>query len=450
MIERLVRKFAVSGITAGSAQNAGSASRLGWTTLGALPMVASRGVQRWATYRAVYLTNPWVYAAVTLKSRGIGRLPIHVYQLDAKARKSRVRWDIVTPGRMNAGQKLDYFLQRPADGMSRNAMYSGTMIDKLVYGNGLWRIERDSGGFPTQPSRIRWRDMLQVVPNGSGGPLAYRYRPWNGYTYGPIETLDPRDVIHFGLGSDPEGLYGISPLESCRHTLALHDALVRHLIAYFQNSARPSGVFKVDEISRARTDEIRELLTELYTSPENAGNILMTTGEWQEIGHSPDHSSIVELIRLSREEIVAAYTVPPPVAGILEQAIKSNVKELREQFGRDSIGPEASDFESELMAQLIYPQPSWSGLFAEFNLAEMLRPDLEARALVYQRLQSIFSIDDIRGFENMPPYDMPGLSDRPWIPRGAQPLGTIVPNPGDKPSAPADDPLPEPPSSSGA
>jgi HK97 family phage portal protein len=380
-----------------------------------LPMVPSAGIARSATYRAIYLSNPWVFASVNLLSRSIGRLPLHVYEVDATGRKRRIR-----------GGQLDSMLQHPGGGISRNAMYGGTMVDRLVYGNALWEIERDGGGPPTGVHRIGWRNVTRVFTDMSGLGIGYEVVPRFGFGFGDRRTLAAADVVHFGSGSDPEGPLGISPLEACQHTLALHDALVRHLIGYFGNSARPSGVFKVDKIDRDRTNEIRELLLELYTSPENAGKILMTTGEWQEIGHSPDHSSIVELVRLSREEIVAVYGVPPPVAGILEQAIKSNVKELREQFGRDSVGPHASDFEAELMAQLLPQSAAWANQYAEFTLAELLRPDLEARALVYQRMAGVFTVDEIRSAENYEPLGIAGVTDVPWAVGGAVPLPTAA------------------------
>jgi len=47
----------------------GYGSRIGWTTLGSLPMAPSQGAQRWATYRSVYVTNPWVYASVQMLSK---------------------------------------------------------------------------------------------------------------------------------------------------------------------------------------------------------------------------------------------------------------------------------------------------------------------------------------------------------------------------------------------
>jgi hypothetical protein len=114
------------------------------------------------------------------------------------------------------------------------------------------------------------------------------------------------------------------------------------------------------------------------------------------------------------------------VLGLLEHAIRANVKEMREQFVRDTIGPWASEMEDELEAQLLARWTSWSSLFVEFELAEQLRPDLEARALVYQRLIFVFSIDEIRAMENKPPFKIKGVTDVPWAPSGAMPLTTAA------------------------
>jgi HK97 family phage portal protein len=428
----LAGKFSVTPMAAEvfAPPSPGMSARLGWTTAGALPMAQSMGVRRWATYRSVYQTNPWVWASVQMLSKGIARLPLHTFSTDANGHFVRERGDVTSAGRPSGPQQLDKLLRNGFSGLSRNAMFGGTMIDRLVYGNALWMIQRDTFGSPNGFKRIRWRDMLRVIPDADGMPLAYEWRPWNGYSYGPVTTVVARDVIHFGSGSDPEGLYGLSPLESCRHTLALHDALVRHLVAFFSNSARPSGFVSIDkDINKSRSDEIRQLLIDLYASPENAGKIIAASGAtWQEMGKAPDQSAIVELVKLSREEIAAAYAVPPPVLGILDQAIKSNVKELREQFGRDSLGPWASDFEGEFAAQLLPQQPSWSGLSVRFDMGELLRPDLEALALVIQRVSPQMTLDEIRTrYLGLEPLNMSGLSDVPWGARGTAPITTFVP-----------------------
>lgn len=395
-----------------------------WVTLGHIPLVPALGRVREATYRDIYLTNPWVWAAVNKQASSVGRLPLHTYELDERGRKRRVRGDVGGRGRPSAGANLDRLLSAPVDGISRNAMIGATVRDRRIYGNALWEIERGPGSFPTGLRRIRWRDVVRVREDDLGNVTAYVVKSGDGFH--KTRALLPADVIHFGLGSDSEGPCGVSPLQACRNTLALHDVLVRHLIHYFANAMRPSGHISVEKLNEKQRKEIREAIEELYATPENAGKVLVTSGKWEGISDTLEHAQIIELMKGSREEVAAAYEIPPPVLGILDHAIKSNVKELREQYGRDSVGPLASDFEADIMAQLVLPQPAWRSLFVRFQLAEFLRPDLEARAMVYQRLKHIFSIDEIRAFEDVEPFDKEGVTDIPWIDSGAMPLTTAA------------------------
>lgn len=394
----------------------------GWYD-GRLRLVGSMGQARQATYLQVYRFNPWLYAGVNQIARGVSRLPIHTYQFDADGNKTRIRSDIPqTPGRPLAAVGLDRILTIPADGISRQAMYGATMRDRLIYGNALWEILRDGGGVPTGLRRIQWRRVTHIEEDSDGEPLWYTIAPNTGFA--TTRNLLPQDVVHFGLSSDVDRCWNISLLESCQHTLALHEAIMRHLLSYMENSARPSGSFKAESAKAAR--EARELITELYTSPENAGKVLVTNATWQAMSDNPQHAQLVELVKESRTEIAAALQIPPTELGILDHAIRANVAEMREKFGRDTIGVWANEFEGELEAQLISPVPSWAYTFSEFQLAEMLRPDLEARALVYQRLMWIYSVDEIRGFENRPPFNIKGVTDVPWVQSGAMPLTTAA------------------------
>jgi HK97 family phage portal protein len=403
----------------------GDLSRAPGQSFGNINLVGSAGRPRTATYRQVYLFNPWVYAATNLIARGIGRCPIHVLQItDEDGNKQRIRSDTPqTPGRPSAGVQLDRILSKPDYRLSQMAMVAGTIKERLVYGNAIWEIVTDgAGGLPNGVRRISWRNVTEVKEDGWGNPVYYKISPRG--QLGQSRTLMPEQVVHFGMGSEADQACGISLLESCHHTLALHEALMRHLLAYLENSARGSGHFKVDNEKQAA--EARKFITQLYTSPENAGKVLVTSGEWKSMADSPDHSHIVELIQESRIEVAASFQVPPPVLGLLEHAIRANVKEMREQFVRDTNGPWAAEMEDELEAQLLARFASWSSLFVEFELAEQLRPDLEARALVYQRLIFVFSIDEIRAMENKPPFKIKGVTDVPWAPSGAMPLTTAA------------------------
>lgn len=389
--------------------------------IGRIKLVPTGNRQREATYREVYFANPFVYAATSYIARGIGRLPLHLYALDAEGEKERVRADL--PGRQQPGAWLDRLLNVPGGRVSRPAFYGSTARSRLVLGNALWEIVRPGrGGMPSGLSRVPWNQVLHIDEDSWGNVRYYEVR--DPGARGERRTIWAEDAIHFGLGSEMEGGCGASLLESCSSTLALHDAILRHLLAYMGNAATPSGSLYVERAGRERMKEIRDLLTELYASPENAGRILVTSGKWQSHSDSPDHAKLVELVKESRIEIAAAFQVPPPILGLLEHAIRANVKEMREQFGRDTLGPWVSEFEGELDAQLI--QPNAPHIFSAFKLAEQLRPDIEARALVYQRMMHIYSIDEIRRSEDLEPLKIAGVTDIPWVASGAMPLTTAA------------------------
>lgn len=399
-----------------------SKGRIGYTTLGALPMVSSMGAQRWATYRNVYMTNPWIYASVNRLAQALGRMPLCVYQHDEDGFPVRIQAN-QTVGAPTSGQRLDNLLQNGYQGqqsgqvMSRKAMISGTLIDRLVYGNALWIMRRDSTGNVIGLRRIRWRDVYRVEPDMDGWPVAYWWRPWNGLYYGPMQITPVSDCIHFGFGSDPEGIYGVSPIEAARHSIALYDALERHLKAYFGNAARPSGFVGLDkDLNEKRANAIRDMIAEVYASPENAGKVIAAAGAtWQQMGNAPDQSSIVNLVKLAREECITVFSLSPTDVGILDNAIKSNVQELREQFGRDSLGPWAADFEAEFQAQLLPQQAGWRGLSVKFDIASLLLPDLEALALVIDKVGTAMTPDEIRTkFLGLSPLRLKGRSDTPW------------------------------------
>lgn len=391
----------------------------GSVQLGNISLIGSRGISRSATYRAIYLTNPWAFAAVNKLARDIARLPLHVYELRERGRRRRVRGDEPSTPGLRAGEQLDLLVRRPDSTLSRFAYWHGSMVDRLIYGNALSAKTRDSGAV-TGLRRKRWRDVTHVEQK-DGQVLYYELSP-GGLIGGRPERLVPDDVVHFGKGVDSEDVVGPSHLEACRYTIALYDGVIRHLVAFFENQMRPSGHIKVEKLTTEIAQRIRQMITEAFASPENAGKVLVTSGEWQAVSETLEHASVVELIRYSREEIAAVYAIPPPVIGILEHAIKSNVKELREQYVREGLGPWVTEAEDDLMAQLVVPAPLWKSLFVEFQLAEQLRPDLEARARVYQRLKNVFSPDEFREFENKEPLDIPGVSDVPWVDSGSQPM----------------------------
>lgn len=353
-----------------------------------------------ATYYRIYRNNPWVFACANTITLGLSRLQLNVYQYDTDGSGDFERVYGTLPGnigRPSAGQALDQLMQMPEPGVGRHEWLRKIWLDKLIYGNALCVIDRGtSGTMPAALWHVSWRRV--VIHQGRMTPVrAYEVQADGGSVW-----YDPSEVVHFGRGNNIDNPMGHSPIEALRYTAALHDAIQRHLVAYFENAARPSGVLKIQPgSSKESVALMQEQVQQLYASPEQAGRIMVTSADFQSMTQDPQSSSIIGLAELAREEICAVFRVPPPVVGILTRAIKSNVVELRSQFFRDVVGPEADAFESDVMAQLIYQTPVFkqAGLFIAFDLDSPLRPDMDARATMYVNMRGVLTPNEMRKIE---------------------------------------------------
>lgn len=408
------RRWPLSGLDAPQRKSNGSTSLL----LAKGP----NGQLTTASLAKLYRSNPYIYAATNLIARGVSRMPLHVFEFDSEGNRKRVRGDLPgSAGRPSAGAALDKLLRTPEPLVSTNEWLGKVMLDRLVFGNALIVKEKTESGSLARLWHVPWQRV--VVQTGETVPIEH-YEI--GGTVGNIAPSGPRfipeEVIHLGRGRDLDGTIGLSPLEALRSTIALYEALARHLIAFYENSARPSGLLKVQP-QTAQNDRLLEKIQEqvraLYASPENAGKILVTSGEFEPLTDTSNQKAIIELARLSREEIAAAFGLLPVDLGDLTHATYSNVGQARSRFVRDVLGQWLAEFEDDFQAQITLPP----GTYIEFQTGEALRPDLEARAEVYEKMRGVLTPNEMRALEGLPPLKQKG-ADELWIMPGSKSTNT--------------------------
>jgi HK97 family phage portal protein len=358
---------------------------------------------------------------VHLIARGLSSVPVHTYTFGPDGERRQVRSDLPQgPGRPPAEIALDQMAQEPAPGISRRKAVFKTAHDMAIFGNGVQAFNWGDYG-PTELWPVPWR-RINVYTTDPMTILAYEAWGATGR-----RTLYPEQVVHFTWGDDPESAIGVSPIESLQYTIALHNAIDRHLVSYYGNAARPSGILKLDRMpSEPDVNRILEQFRQLYTAPESAGNVVITSGEYEPIAEATGVPTLAQLIELSREEILGVYGVDPPMIGVLKNAIKSNFQEAREKFTLDTLGPWAVLFESEWAAQMIHRNPLWAYHWWEFDLDARMRPDIVARAQMYANMESTLTINERRRKENLPRLPFPE-ADTVWAGSGRIPVGFGTP-----------------------
>lgn len=399
-----------------------SVSQRGWplaglngnSNLGLSPRLSVQGFTATTSYVTLYKSNPWVNAAVRSIAWGLSRMPFDTYTLDADGQREMIDHRLPRKaGAPSAAVRLDEELNTTArlDRGGPQRRMRRTMVDYLIHGNALWAIEDDGLWY------VPWK-RVRVIEGEYVEILGYEITGGSGK-----RMYAPEQVIHFCAGDDPDSPLGVSPMEALTSTLQLHQALQKYLVKFFENSARPSANVKLDRTANPETLKIiREQVRELYTSPENAGKVIVTTGDFQPLTQGHDQSQIIELAKQSREEIAAVFRIPMPVLGVLDHAIKSNVSELRQQYVRDVIGAWAPAMEDDIMAQRVRPDQSLRGVFIEFDQDSHLKPDLEGMADAMVKLERTATTNERRRKLNLPDLPYAEANTVPAVP-GSSYLG---------------------------
>src|SRR5690554_5663895 len=114
-------------------------------------------------------------------------------------------------------------------------------------------------------------------------------------------------------------------------------------------------------------------------------------------------SDLIEARKLTREEVAAAYYIPPPLVGILDHATFSNIREQHKQLYQDTLGPWLTQIDEALEAQLL-PEFGEDDLYLEFNLEAKMRGSFEEQAAAASTAAGApwMTVNEIRGRNNLP------------------------------------------------
>ncbi len=365
------------------------------------------------TFEQLYARQLWVHVCVNKIARGIARLPIKTYRFvgdpDAGNRE-RIRDD-----------PLPRLLARPWPGASAWQLKEFVVGSCAVHGNALLAKGRRTPSSPPEELwPVPWRNV-EVRQGAHGQPERFIFHGARG----KIE-LAPRDVVHFPWGT-AGATVGVSPLEPLKPTLRLELAAQDWASQHFLNAATPSGVFtSEDKLDQRTIPRLRAELEQLYGGVENAGRFgVFDQGlKWQPMAHTAVDTALIEQRKLDREEVAAAFDIPPPMIGILDRATFSNVSEQHRMLYQDTLGPTLSMIEETLAVQLIADEPTFAGLFVEFDTSEVLRGDLEKRADAIAKLiaSGVLTPNEARQLENRPRIEDPA-ADAIYVPLNLVPVG---------------------------
>lgn len=223
------------------------------------------------------------------------------------------------------------------------------------------------------------------------------------------------DMIHIHGYSPDDLTVGESPLMALRDVLLEEYQATKHRQGMWKNGARVSGIIERpapkgsrDWSDEARTRFIREF-RDLYSgSGAHAGGVpVLEEGmTYKQAGLDPRAAQYIEARKLTREEVAAAYYIPPPLVGILDHATFANIREQHKQLYQDTLGPWLTQIDEALETQLV-EEFNEEGLYLEFNLQAKMAGSFEEQAAAASTAAGApwMTVNEIRARNNLPSID---------------------------------------------
>lgn len=337
--------------------------------------------RRMGAYGVIYRRQLWPHVLISKRARATARLPLKVYLRDEMNRPE--------------AKKNPYadLLRNPNPAISPFRFWEWTSATYDIYGQALWFKRRDAGGRPVQ--------LVPLHPTAMTRTAEGKWDFDNGKAR--LLDIDPADVVHFHSYNPDDMFSGVSPLEPLRDTLENESAARTATSSFWRNGARP-GVALVHkgEISQGAADRLKAQWNAAAGGAGRTGStVVLEEGmEPKVMTITAEDAQYIQTRKLNREEVCAAYDMPPPAVHILDRATFNNITEQFRSVYRDTMAPHLKGFESDLETQLRAPDFG-DEVYAEFLMDEVLRGDFEARAGAYEKAFHM-TIAEKRRAENLP------------------------------------------------
>ncbi|WGH20039.1 portal protein [Gordonia phage Tarzan] len=348
----------------------------------------------WRKHRAVRTT-------ISFLARNIAQLGIHTFNRgDTEDERQRLR-----------DHPVALLLEQPNPATTPYRLKDSLVHDLGIFDRSFWlKIKA-----PDRPGGLG----LVRIPPTMVTPIGENWITPDSFEIAGSKgkrTVNADEVVYFrGYNGKPGEDFGTSPIESLRQDLAedYHASVGREQI--WRNGTRMNGYITRPKDAPKWTDPARQQFAagwqSQYTGVNGAkagGTPVLEEGmQFVPASMSAKDLQYIETRKLTREEVAAAYHVPPPMVGILDHATFSNIQEQHRMLYQDTLGPWLRMIVEEIELQLVPDVDPTARIYVEFNLREKLTGSFEQRTASIQSAVGgpWMTVNEARALDNRPPID---------------------------------------------
>jgi len=255
----------------------------------------------------------WVYAAVNAIAQEAARQKPYLYVNTGQADHEQTPLPHTHP--------LCRLLDNPNPWLTPWEMWYLTIVYLELTGNCFWyvasrRIGDKRLGTPAEVWIVP-TPWVKVIPDAEMYVKAYEVSPPGV----PTEMFEPDEIIHLKYPNPMNPHYGLSPLQANALTVDAHTELLKSRYQTFLAGPRPGVVLHTDQtLTDAAIRRLEEKLEQKYAGRDNWHRPMvleqgLKASPWT---LTPAEMDFMNSSKMTRDEILAVFRVPPPVTGIVE------------------------------------------------------------------------------------------------------------------------------------
>lgn len=344
-------------------------------------------------YAELWRTQPAVRTCASFLARNIAQLGIHVFRRNDDTDRQRL-----------TDHPLAVLLGKPNPWTTRYRLMDALVHDVAIFDRAhLLKAKTDAG------LRLIRIPPPMVTAVGENWLTPDRFEIAGAKGRREVSA----DQMFYVRGYDVHGDLGTSPIEALRQTLAEEYAGTRMREQVLKNGARIAGYIDRpagNKWSPEARERFRREWQAQYTGdgPQAGGTPILEDGmSFTAAAQTATDLQYLEVRKLAREEVAAAYFIPPPMVGILDHATFSNIAEQHKMLYQDTLGPWLAMLAEEVELQLVPDLTPGDPVYIEFNLREKLTGSFEERAEQMQTAVGApwLTVNEARALDNRPPIE---------------------------------------------
>ena len=276
-----------------------------------------------AKYLGLYESEVWVYACTYIISNVIASSNWRTFKKKIVGTETEIVPVI--------NNEFNQLIMKPNVNDSNSTFYDlieWTAANTELSGNAFWLLNKSVNRKPTEIQMLPTANMRVVPGKSLSDPFVKEYK----FISNDMKTISfaPEDVRHFKYMSPLNSFYGQGSPPSSRRSINIHKAAQESNWNRFVNGLPIGGTLETDQtLSEDKIKELQNKVISKFTGVNKSGIPMVLTGglKYKDTLGTMKDLEYIEGLKINREEICAAFQVPPMLVGILDKATYSNYEQ---------------------------------------------------------------------------------------------------------------------------